>query len=316
MLLFLIMHIPSFVKESSLYKTLVGYYHGKNMTIRIVFALFLLFILVLLLWGPKNVRVLPSESYDYTIAGEGVPMNWVYFFNRERLDREFAITRLNDAQFVITYRRSGKYFPYIQEQLRKRNMPSDLQYLPVIESALREDAISSAWAAGMRQFMPATATSHGLVVNEYIDQRYDWKKSTDAALDYLQSLYARFGNWTDAIAAYNRGENGLQRDYARQNAAGYYDAWLNTETSRYVFRLLATKYLMEDVHTYFSQDILGEMYVLPVTKTVSLRWPIENLVDRAEENDYSYAEIRLLNPWIRSTYIPDGKRDIQVFRYR
>jgi len=69
------MRLPSFVKESSLYKTIVGYYEDKNMTIRIIIALFLLLILVILLWGPKNVRVLPTESYDYTFAGEGVPMD-------------------------------------------------------------------------------------------------------------------------------------------------------------------------------------------------------------------------------------------------
>jgi len=122
----------------------------------------------------------------------------------------------------------------------------------------------------MWQFMPATARSYGLVVDEYIDERYDWQKSTDAALDYLQSLYARFGNWTDAIAAYNRGENGLQRDYTRQNAEGYYDAWLNNETARYVFRLVATKYLMEDASSYFGPEVLGDMYVLPETKTISV----------------------------------------------
>ena len=69
------MRLPSFVKEHSLYNKITGYYQGKNMTIRIAIAVFLLFILVLLLWGPKNVRVLPTESYDYTFAGEGVPMN-------------------------------------------------------------------------------------------------------------------------------------------------------------------------------------------------------------------------------------------------
>lgn len=310
------MRVASFVKNSSLYQRFSRYYEGKNMTVRIVFAVFLLFILILLLWGPKNVRVLPTASYDYTIAGEWVPMDGVYFFNRERLDREFAITRLDDAQFVITYRRSGKYLPYIRQELSKHNMPADLQYIPVIESALREDAVSSAWAAGMWQFMPATARSYGLVVDEYIDERYDWQKSTDAALDYLQSLYARFGNWTDAIAAYNRGENGLQRDYAWQNSAWYYDAWLNTETARYIFRLVATKYLMEDALSYFSEETLGDMYRLPSTKTVSVRWPVESLVDWSEEEGYSYAEIRQLNPWIRSTYLPEWRWEIDVFSLR
>jgi soluble lytic murein transglycosylase-like protein len=129
-------------------------------------------------------------------------------------------------------------------------------YLPVIESALRNVSYSSAGAAGIWQFMPATAERYGLLVNDSIDERLDFEKSTEAAIVYLQDLYERFGNRTLVAAAYNRGENGLQRDMARQDVDNFYDLWLNEETSRYIFRILATKEIMENRFQYFPVEVL------------------------------------------------------------
>lgn len=92
----------------------------------------------------------------------------------------------------------------IESQLTTKELPDDLKYIALVESALRENVTSSAGAAGLWQLMPDTARRYGLLVNEYVDERFDAQKSTTAALAYLQDLYKKFGNWTLVAAAYNR----------------------------------------------------------------------------------------------------------------
>lgn len=179
-----------------------------------------------------------------------------YALNIERFDREVALIQLNAAQFVMIYKRWNLIIPTIEKELKKAGLPDDLKYIPVIESALRESVTSSAGAAGIWQFMPATAQRYGLVVNEFVDERMDVTKSTAAAIRYFKDLYKKFDNRTLAAAAYNRGENGLQTSMNNQFSSGYYDLWLNTETSRYVFRLLATKYIREHTYQFFDKDEL------------------------------------------------------------
>jgi membrane-bound lytic murein transglycosylase MltF len=84
------------------------------------------------------------------------------------------------------------YVPFIEEKLAEKNLPDDLKYLPIAESALRNDVVSSAGAAGIWQFMPETAKQYGLIVNENIDERYHFEKSTLAALEYLEDLHKKF----------------------------------------------------------------------------------------------------------------------------
>lgn len=92
----------------------------------------------------------------------------------------------------------------IESQLSARGLPDDIKYIAIIESALRENVTSAAGAAGLWQLMPDTAKRYGLVINDYVDERFDIQKSTTAALDYIQALYKKFGNWTLVAAAYNR----------------------------------------------------------------------------------------------------------------
>ena len=109
----------------------------------------------------------------------------------------------------------------------------DLFYLAIAESSLRETAVSSAWAVWIWQFMPATAKSYGLRVDENIDERYDAEKETDAAVQYLKKAYEKFWNWTLAMASFNRGINGIANDMVSQYQSSFYDLWLNNENARY-----------------------------------------------------------------------------------
>ena len=146
--------------------------------------------------------------------------------------------------------RSNKYIFHIVEELERRNMPTELALLPYVESAFNPQAISSARATGMWQFMPATGSNYALKQNVFRDDRRDVIASTRAALDYLQRLYDMFGDWQLALAAYNWGEGNVSRAIAKNNRAGlpttYSDLSMPGETRLYVPKLQALKNIVAD----------------------------------------------------------------------
>ena len=141
--------------------------------------------------------------------------------------------------------RSGRYLFHIVEEIERRNLPMELALLPFIESAFNPQAVSSARAAGMWQFMPATGQSFDLKQNVFRDDRRDVLASTRAALDYLEQLHARFGNWHLALAAYNWGQGNVNRAITRNQQAGlptgYTDINMPLETRMYVPKLQAVE---------------------------------------------------------------------------
>ncbi len=141
--------------------------------------------------------------------------------------------------------RSSKYLYHIVEELERRNMPTELALLPFIESAFNPQAVSSARASGMWQFMPRTGKDFDLKQNAFRDDRRDVLASTRAALDYLQKLYAMFGDWHLALAAYNWGEGNVSKSMLRNQRQGapvaYTDLRMPAETRLYVPKLQAMK---------------------------------------------------------------------------
>lgn len=162
-------------------------------------------------------------------------------------DREQWYVTRPDYMLRMT-ERSRKYLFHIVEELERRNMPTELALLPFIESAFNPQAVSSAKAAGMWQFMPATGKYFELKQNAFRDDRRDVLESTRAALDYLQKLHGMFGDWHLALAAYNWGEGSVSRAIARNKAAGlglsYAELNLPMETRFYVPKLQAVKNLI------------------------------------------------------------------------
>ena len=149
--------------------------------------------------------------------------------------------------------RSRKYLFHIVEELERRNMPTELALLPFIESAFNPQAVSSARAAGMWQFMPATGQYFELKQNVFRDDRRDVLASTRAALDYLQKLYGMFGDWHLALAAYNWGEGNVSRAIARNQKRGlgtsYATLNMPNETRLYVPKLQAVKNIVANPET-------------------------------------------------------------------
>lgn len=174
--------------------------------------------------------------------------------------------------------RSSKYLFHIVEELERRNMPTELALLPFIESAFNPQAVSSAKAAGMWQFMPATGKDFELKQNAFRDDRRDVLESTRAALDYLQKLYGMFGDWQLALAAYNWGEGSVGRAIARNKAAGlptgYTDLNMPNETRYYVPKLQAVKNIVTDPGRYNTTlpDIGNHPYfeTVPITRDIDV----------------------------------------------
>lgn len=193
--------------------------------------------------------------------------------------------------------RSRRYIFHIVEELERRNMPTELALLPFIESAFNPQAVSSAKAAGMWQFMPATGKYFDLKQNLFRDERRDVLESTRAALDYLQKLYTMFGDWHLALAAYNWGEGSVGRALARNKAQGkpltYSDLNMPNETRYYVPKLQAVKNIVAQPEAFNTQLPLIQNH--PFFKTVSIERDIDVAV-AAKLAGVPLEDFKALNP--------------------
>ncbi|VWX63601.1 Lytic transglycosylase [Burkholderiales bacterium 8X] len=193
--------------------------------------------------------------------------------------------------------RSSRYIFYIVEELERRDMPTELALLPYIESAFNPQAVSSAKAAGMWQFMPATGSDFDLKQNIFRDDRRDVVASTRAALDYLQKLYNMFGDWHLALAAYNWGEGSVGRAIAKNQRAGlptgYTDLGMPNETRYYVPKLQAVKNIVAHPER-FNAD-LPVIANHPYFQTVTLQRDLDVAL-AAKLADIKLEDFRALNP--------------------
>lgn len=193
--------------------------------------------------------------------------------------------------------RSRKYLFHIVEELERRNMPSELALLPFIESAFNPQAVSSAKAAGMWQFMPQTGTYFDLKQNVFRDDRRDVLASTRAALDYLQKLHGMFGDWHLALAAYNWGEGNVGRAIARNKKAGlgtsYTDLTMPAETRLYVPKLQAVKNIVANPQAFQAELPLIENH--PYFQEVAISRDIDVAL-AAKLADVKLEDFRALNP--------------------
>lgn len=257
-------------------------------------------------------KIINFNNIDF--AWEKTPFDWNYYFNREKFEKELNISRYNVYQFILYHKREDLYFPIIEAKLKKWWIPDDFKYLAVAESALKNDALSDANAWWIWQFIPETGKRFWLTINDKIDERYNFEKETDAAIRYFQKLYKDFWNWTLVAAAYNRWENWIKKALDDQKVKSYYDLYLNDETSRYVYRILAIKYLMQNRYSIFSKEELWDKFQSPKTKTIKV-WKIDDLKKWAQENKLTYANIKQLNWWIIWDSLPEWEWDIKVFDY-
>ena len=244
-----------------------------------------------------NTLTAPPMPQQMTFAGEEVPLDvyWVH----EALDRELVVNCYQHSKTLRILKLSTRVFPTVEKILREEGVPDDFKYLCVAESGL-ENVTSPASAGGYWQFIPSTAKVYGLEVSNDVDERCHLEKSTRAACRYLKKMKNQFGSWTMAAAGYNRGDGGLQAAVDDQQVREYWDLWLNSETSRYLYRILSFKLIFENPQVYGVKLCPSQMYHPVETKTVKVTSSIPSLPRFAEQHHVTYRELRNLNPWIRN----------------
>lgn len=217
---------------------------------------------------------------------------------RERFDRELLVNANLHSSTILIIKRANRAFPIIEPILKQYGIPDDFKYLAVIESALT-NAVSASGAKGVWQFMPDTAKEKGMEVNDGVDERYHLQKSTEAACKYLLAAKQKFGNWTLAAASYNGGMSGVNTKINEQKVADYYDLLLTDETSRYVFRILALKEIMQHPNLYGFDVSKDELYENIPTKTIEIDSSINDLATFAKAQGINYKILKIHNPWLR-----------------
>lgn len=242
---------------------------------------------------PAISFAVPNEA---SFAGEKMPLDIPDV--KERLDKELQINIYFHSNTIFLIKRANRWLPQMEKILKKHGIPEDFKYLPLIESNLM-NAVSPAEAVGFWQILKSAGKENGLEIDNEVDERYDPLKATEAACRYLKKAHARFGNWTLVAASYNRGMSGLERAIENQKENSYYDLFLNDETSRYVFRIVAIKEIIENPSRYGFRINPKHVYEQEPLRYVEVRETVKDLVAFAKQHDTNYKMIKRHNPWLR-----------------
>jgi membrane-bound lytic murein transglycosylase D len=263
--------------------------------------------------APSDSSLISSLKIDTPLefCGERVPLEIQEV--RERLEKELLLTLWDRPQVILWLKRSRRYLPYIEEMLQKNEMPGDLKYIALAESALRPHAGSQKGAIGFWQFMEYTGRQYGLVINSRVDERRNIFASTQAAIRYFKDLYKTFGSWTLAAAAYNMGREGLAGEIQEQGIKDYYHLYLPIETQRYVLRIITVKLILSDPKRY-GFHLSDEDYYPPLefdrVQVNCFQDTHLRLIAQAAKTDFK--EIKDLNPEIRGYFLSAGKHTILI----
>lgn len=181
--------------------------------------------------------------FDIPVTYNQQVAKWVHFFQTK-----------GSKWFREYLERSSKYLPFIQDELRKANLPLDLAFMVMVESGFSSSAVSTASAVGPWQFIEGTAARYGLRKHWWLDERRDFRKSTKAAIKYIKDLHQEFGSWYLVAASYNMGENGLRRQIEKHKTMDYWSLVrkkaLPEETQNYVPKILAAMLITKSPNLY------------------------------------------------------------------
>ena len=217
--------------------------------------------------------------------------------------------------FISSYQRSGLYRSIILKELKKAGIPEELFWLPLVESGFKIQAYSRARALGLWQFIPSTGYKFGLSRDEWVDERMDVEKSTQAAIAYLKELHGMFGDWLTVLAAYNCGEGRVLRVISRQHI-NYFDRFwdlynqLPRETARYVPRFMATLHIIKNPQKYGIN--LGNTTEKPIPYSTVKVNKVMKLQDIATKIEVSEDVMNLLNSELRHKITPDSEYELKI----
>ncbi len=234
---------------------------------------------------------------ELDFAGEKVPLEVGDVL--ERLEREIYVNAYWESNMILLLKRSAKYLPTIELMLKENSIPDDFKYLAIAESALMNVG-SPAGARGFWQILETTGKEYGLEISKDVDERYHLEKSTAAAAKYFKKAHAKFGDWTAVAASYNMGQTGFGKRQEEQLFRDYYEMYLNDETSRYLFRILAFKVIFENPGRFGYHLRETDYYRNPALKTLQVDKDIKDLPRWAKEQGSNYKNLKLYNPWLRN----------------
>ncbi len=253
----------------------------------------------------------PQIPKEINLFGEKIPLESFDIY--ERLEREMIVNTYMHSATLLVFKRASRWFPVIEPILKENKLPDDFKYLAVAESNL-ENVISSAGATGFWQLMKPAAEKYGLEVNDQVDERYHIEKSTKAACDYLNEAYKKFGNWTLAAASYNAGLNGVEKWSRIQQSRNFYNLLLNTETSRFIFRIAALKIIYENPEEYGFVLSQEEKYSPLKTTEIILDSSVADFTSYANSLGINYKILKYYNPWLRDTGLNNKMRKTYIIK--
>lgn len=253
----------------------------------------------------------PSLPKHISFCGEPAPLD--LFWVQESLDREILVNTYWHSSTILLLKRANRWFPILEPILKKNNIPEDFKYLALIESGFTK-VVSPRGAAGFWQFLEKTAREYNLEVNDHVDERYQVEKATEAACNYFLDSYESYQNWTLVAASYNAGNRRISESLEQQKTDNYYTLYLNEETSRYIFRILAIKNICENYERYGFLLQEEDLYNQILTKDVEVTAPIEDLVVFAGENNMSYRMLKELNPWLKASNLPNSSGKLYTIK--
>ena len=253
---------------------------------------------------PQGYKIVsPRIPDNLEFCGEAVPLENYEVY--ERIDRELIVNTYFHSATIIEMKRANRWFPVVEPILKANGIPDDFKYLMVAESGI-SNVVSPAGAAGYWQFIKETALKYGLEVNSEVDERYNLEKSTEAACRYLHDADSLFGNWTMAAASYNMGFINTQKQIQRQKANNYYNLVLNSETSRYIARIVAIKEIMTHPPKYGYDLKQEDLYSPKPYKLVQINSSVNDLADFAFDQGINYKTLKLYNPWLRDSTLTNN----------
>jgi hypothetical protein len=220
---------------------------------------------------------------------------------RERFDRELTGLVYSHTTTLLSLKRANRFFPIIEPILKKNGIPDDFKYLCVVESSLDTRALSPSKAAGLWQFLEETGKGYGLEITPEVDERYHVEKATEAACKFFNEAYQKYNDWANVVISYNAGMariSSFRRDQLTDSA---FDLHMTTETSRYLFRILALKEFFENQQKYGFVIKKEHLYPAIPVHYVDVTTTIDNLALFAKENKISYMQLKDNNVWLRDT---------------
>ena len=286
--------------------------NNRNLIIILMFVFFISFGIsktrFLTNGNESNYHIYPvSIPKKVSFAGEEIILDEDDLI--ERMDKEFLVNTYWQSNTILLIKKSNKYFPQIEKILIEEGVPTDFKYLALIESGL-DNVTSPRGAKGFWQIMKTTGKEYGLEINSNVDERYNLNLSTRLACKYLKKAKDKFGTWTLAAAAYNRGINGVQNEITKQNQTRYGNILFGEETKRYVFRIIALKNIVESPESFGFFIKEEQMYKPTKYEELKVDFPIYNISDFSKKLGLSYKNFKIHNPWLLENHLNNKSKKV------